>query len=403
MLRENIRMSWRNIRANKLRSFLTMLGIIIGVMAIVALVSIMRGATAALEGEIMDLGAGRVLIYASGNYAKAGIDEEELLELSTIEGVAGVSPSNSYTAVLARGEDLLENVTVKGVSAIYFDHSTEELLRGRLICQSDVENALRVCVVSDEVEQMLFFGEDAVGKTLTVGGREYTVVGVVGDPDTDLMSMMQENMGRMYGTAESGGTIYAPYTAAQEATALPYYSSLDLFLSDTSHSDAVVAECERILNQAFNYDSDAYLVFGMDSLLDLMSDLRGMMNGLLIGIASISLLVGGIGIMNMMLVTVTERTSEIGLRKALGAEPRAIQTQFIIEALFLSLLGGLLGVFFGAAISLLAAAAIGFTAVVEWSSVLLGFLFAAAIGVIFGWAPARKASRLNPIEALRSN
>lgn len=107
--------------------------------------------------------------------------------------------------------------------------------------------------------------------------------------------------------------------------------------------------------------------------------------------------------MNMMLVTVTERTSEIGLRKALGAEPRAIQTQFIIEALFLSLLGGLLGVFFGAAISLLAAAAIGFTAVVEWSSVLLGFLFAAAIGVIFGWAPARKASRLNPIEALRSN
>ena len=173
--------------------------------------------------------------------------------------------------------------------------------------------------------------------------------------------------------------------------------------SATANSQSVVDGIKSYLNGAFNYKDDSYAVIEMNSLLDMMKSMQGMMQTMLAGIASIALLVGGIGIMNMMLVSVTERTTEIGLRKALGAEPRTIQIQFLMEAVMLSLLGGFIGLALGLGLSLGAAALIGYDFVLSGSAIGLGVGFSAAVGIVFGFTPAKKASELNPIDALRSN
>ena len=179
-------------------------------------------------------------------------------------------------------------------------------------------------------------------------------------------------------------------------------TSLEVFISDTSMTVSVVEELETALDGMFNYKDDSYSVINMESLLDVMDTMMGLMTNLLVGIASIALLVGGIGIMNMMLVSVTERTSEIGLRKALGARPRSIQVQFLLESIILSLLGGMIGVVLGLAVSMILSSAMDIAFVFSPGAVALGVGFSLAGGVVFGWAPARKASNLNPIDALRS-
>ena len=180
-------------------------------------------------------------------------------------------------------------------------------------------------------------------------------------------------------------------------------TSLEVYVSDTQYSDAVTAAVENILSESFSNDSDSYNVTNMDSLIQSMETTENMLMAMLGGIASISLLVGGIGIMNMMLVSVSERTKEIGLRKALGAEPSRIQMQFLLESIFLSLTGGFVGVILGLIISYVASTLMSTTFEIQMSAILLGVGFSAAIGIIFGWVPARRASRLNPIDALRNS
>lgn len=181
-----------------------------------------------------------------------------------------------------------------------------------------------------------------------------------------------------------------------------YITALDVYLIDESLSEATTAEVENALNTAFNDNEDGYKVSNMQSILDTVAEMTGTMTLMLVGIASISLIVGGIGIMNMMLVTVTERTAEIGLRKALGARPKTIQWQFILEALFLSLFGGVLGLFAGVAIAYIASMLIAIPFAIAGYSIAIAVGFSALIGLVFGYTPARKASRLNPIDALRS-
>jgi putative ABC transport system permease protein len=197
-------------------------------------------------------------------------------------------------------------------------------------------------------------------------------------------------------------TVIIPYKAALRMTGVGNITSLELYMEDTSKSDDTVSQIRMVMDQAFNFKEHSYSLINLDSLLDTMNTMTSMMTTMLAGIAAIALLVGGIGIMNMMLVSVTERTTEIGLRKALGAKPSIIQTQFLMESVVLSVLGGLAGILLGNLISYLVAYVIGFTFAISSGAVMIGFFFSAGIGILFGWAPANKASRLNPIDALRS-
>ena len=394
MLKESLRMSWQNIRGNKMRSFLTILGIVVGVTAIIALITTVEGATGEITRQFTDLGAGRLSINVTGTPLKAGLTEADLARLAAVDNVAGLDPTVSFTRHVAAQGELAEDVTIEGRNETYFQHTADIVGAGRPLTALDMDRNAHVCLIDSALRSALFPGEDPLGQQLIVGGQRFTIVGLLSDDGADVMSAML--------SAGEHGKVILPFPAAQRMALSDTVTSLGVFLADTDQADATIEAIEGVLNAAFNYRDDAYTLINLDSLLDAMDTMLGMMTTMLAGIASIALLVGGIGIMNMMLVSVSERTMEIGLRKALGARPRSIQTQFLLEAVTLSLLGGLVGIVLGNGISLLFAVWIGFPFQLSGGAVALAFLFSATVGVVFGWAPARKASRLNPIDALRS-
>ena len=395
MLRESVIMSRDNIFANKMRSFLTVLGIIIGVAAIIALVTVVENATDEMMSQFTQMGTGKVNVSITGTMLKRGLNESDLAEIEAQEYVNGVSPSVTTTATVKRGDTWVDEVDVQGYGAAYFTRNPDLINVGRAINILDTQNRTQVCLIDQKIADTLFFGENPMYQTLQVSGYEYTVIGILtADETVDLMSQIA-------GSGDSGKLI-VPYTAAMRLSGTAHVNSLELYVSDTQYTEQAIENVERVLDAAFNYKDDAYRVINMQSLLDMMNTVQGMMTSMLAGIASIALLVGGIGIMNMMLVSVTERTTEIGLRKALGAQPGQIQMQFLIESIMLSLLGGFFGLILGVGISFVFAQAMDVTFAVSGSAVTLGVGFSAAVGIIFGWAPARKASNLNPIDALRS-
>ncbi|MCL2866540.1 MAG: ABC transporter permease [Clostridia bacterium] len=396
MFRESFVMSLQNIRGNKMRSFLTMLGIIIGVTAIIALITIVTGVTNEVTSRFTELGAGKINVRANGTVLKRGITESDMQKLSQIENIAGVSPNVSLTLPVSNGGTLTDDVIIEGRSDIYF-RNNDVIAAGRPLSPVDMDPHSRVCVINAEAAREFFLQQNPLGGRLVIGGLNYTVVGVLKDSDNDVMSQMNRMM-------NSAGkiNIVIPYKAALRMTGMGNITSLELYMTDTGQSEETMRQIEMVLDQAFNFKDNSYSLINLDSLLDTMNTITSMMTTMLAGIAAIALLVGGIGIMNMMLVSVTERTTEIGLRKALGAKPSIIQTQFLMESVVLSLLGGLIGILLGNLISYVVAYLIGFTFVMSVDAVAIGFFFSAGIGVLFGWAPANKASRLNPIDALRS-
>jgi putative ABC transport system permease protein len=399
MFKESLEMSLQNIKSNKMRSFLTMLGIIIGVTAIIALITTVQGVTDEVTAQFEELGAGKITVRAPGTPLKSGLFDSDIQKLIQLENVSGISPTVSFSSDVVADQEVLEDVSIEGRNDIYFSSNTKLVKHGRGLTPLDMDTEDRVCVINKPLADDLFFGQEPLGQQVVVEGHTYTVVGML-DPDVadDVMSAMN----RM-NSQDADAKIIIPYKAALRMTGSSNITSLEVLVDDPAKTDAVVDSLEAVLSQAFNYKDDAYSIINLDSLLDTMNTMTSMMTTMLAGIASIALLVGGIGIMNMMLVSVTERTTEIGLRKALGAQPRRIQLQFLIESVVLSLLGGAGGILLGNLISLLAAVAIGFDFAFSPSATFLAFGFSAAVGVLFGWAPARKASRLNPIDALRSN
>lgn len=396
MLGESVRMSLDNIRSNKMRSFLTVLGIIIGVMAVIALMTIVNAVTNTITEQFTAMGTGKLTVQATGTALKRGLTESDLNELRALDNVADVDPKASLTATVSSGDAFIENMSIDGYSDVYFRKQGDDFIsRGRALNILDMDSVNRVCVIDSKASSTLFNGSDPLGEHISIGGIEYLIVGTLSDNgDADVMSQAM-------GLSEDG-RIIIPYTAAKKQASQRNVISLDVYVDDTDMMDDTVTAVEAVLKSAFNYKDDSYTVINMESLLDTMDTMMGMMSNVLAGIASIALLVGGIGIMNMMLVSVTERTAEIGLRKALGAQPFQIQMQFLIESFVLSLIGGLLGLIVGVIVSYIVVTSMGATFVMSRDAIALGVGFSAAVGIIFGWAPARKASRLNPIDALRN-
>ena len=389
MFRESVKMSWSNIVHNKMRSFLTVLGIMIGVASVIALITIVQGASSSITGQITSLGANQIMVQVTGTPLKQGLSAQDLAKLAAIPDTAGVSPTLSGVTSIVYKNSVDTGVTVQGRSDAYFRNQKNILENGRAINVIDGEQASPVAVIGSNIAHTLFLGVNPLGETLRINGTAYTVVGVLAPSGG-------------YSRDSTDDAVIVPYQTAMRTLSQWNITSVNIYMKDSSKSDDIIDSVNAILNAAFNYHDDTFSVFNMQDMINTLKSVTGMMSLMLAGIASISLIVGGIGIMNMMLVSVTERTTEIGLRKALGAEPQSIQLQFLIESVVISLFGGVIGMALGFIVSLIAAKAIGFSLVFSFSTVLLAVGFSMAIGVVFGLAPARKASRLNPIDALRS-
>ncbi|WML57890.1 ABC transporter permease [Neobacillus sp. PS2-9] len=389
MFKENLKMSWMNLIHNKMRSFLTMLGIVIGVASIIALITIVKGAMNGMTSEFSSFGADKISVQAMGTPLKQGLIDSDIQKLAEIEDVAGVSPTLSgNTTVVYKGNEKTD-VSVQGKNDVYFSKNKDLVETGRGLTILDIENKNNVCLIGANIANELFWGEDPVGKKLLISGVTYTVVGTLEKSNS-------------FSDSSNNDAVIIPYTTSMSILSTGYISSVDVYMGDSNHSEKITADIEAVLKQAFNYKGNSFTVMNMQDMLASFNRMTTMLSLMLGGIASISLIVGGIGIMNMMLVSVTERTTEIGLRKALGAEPKRIQQQFLLEAVFLSLFGGAIGFLLGALIAWGVCALIGANFALSTATVLLALGFSAAIGIIFGIAPARKASRLNPIDALRS-
>ncbi len=389
MFRESVRISWSNIINNKMRSFLTILGIVIGVGSIIALITIVQGATDQVTSQVASFGADKITVSTFGTPLKRGLLDSDIKKLSLIENVAGVSPTISKKDSVVFAKRVRENVSIQGKNEVYFAKTRDLMNDGRPLNILDVESKNKVCLIGANVSKDLFWGLDPIGRELRIGGLKYMIVGT-----------LKESFG--FTISSNNDAVIIPYTTAMSFLGTRYIASVEIFMADSKQSEAITSNIKSVLNEAFNYKDDSFTIFNMQDILTTILSMTAMLSLMLGGIASISLVVGGIGIMNMMLVSVTERTSEIGLRKALGAEPRRIQQQFLIEAVVLSVFGGAMGLLLGVALALAVCNLIGVNFSLAISTVLLALGFSAAIGIIFGFAPARKASRLNPIDALRS-
>lgn len=388
LIKDSIKMSWNNIINNKMRSFLTILGIIIGVSSIIALITIVEGATDEVTNQISSLGADKITIQAAGTPLKQGLNELDLEELRKVENIKGLSPTISGKTSVMANSITKSDINIEGKNEVYFKVDENIIKNGRGINALDLKENTRVAVIGKDINEELFFGQNPIGEDILINGFTFKIVGVL-NPSSE------------FSFTSSNETIIIPYTTSMKVLGNRNINNVDLYMDDSGKSDIIIEDLRQVLNQSFNYKDNSYFIFNMEDIINTIGDITGMMSLLLAGIASISLVVGGIGIMNMMLVSVTERTSEIGLRKALGAEPQSIQLQFIIESIFLSVFGGVLGLGLGMLIAYVASLFIGFKLTISIATILLAIGFSAIVGIIFGFMPARKASRLNPIDALR--
>ncbi len=393
LFRQSFKMSIQNIKGNKMRSFLTMLGIVIGVAAVIGLITLVQGVTDEIMAEFSGLGADTISVNAYGTAMKSGVTDNDIETLKQIDGISGISPTVSLTSTAVKKNEVYDNVTIEGKAVVYFLEN-DAIESGRAFSEADMDGNTRVCIVDETFISKVLVGEQVIGNTVRLGGYEYLIVGI-SKTDNSLFSQMSD-------TSDSDGTVMIPYKNALKLAGKESIQSFEVYVKDGYSTSDIESDLRKAMDNIYNGAENSYSILNMESLMETMNSIQTTMSTMLGGIASIALLVGGIGIMNMMLVSVTERTKEIGLRKALGAEPARIQAQFLIESIVLSVIGGLIGVVLGLLIAFGASVALDSTFSISFSAIGLGVGFSLAVGVIFGWAPARRASKLNPIDALRS-
>lgn len=389
MLLETIKMSFKTLRSNVMRTFLTILGVVIGIGSIIALTSITEGATDLMMSELSSFGSDTIYISITDDSTKDYFNEADIESISSLTAVTGVMPTSTGYYTVSSELGMEEFMTTTGVNELYFERN-DIILEGRGLNYYDIEYKTNVVVLGEDLAEKLFFNMSPIGETVKIGGIDFTVVGVA-----------EENVGISLTTGSE--VCYVAYSHIQSTFLSGGVLSLEVYYdTDMVSSDEMESILEQELYYMLNSNEDAYWIFSMAAILDLIDTMMATMNYLLIGIAAISLLVGGIGIMNMMLTSVTERTNEIGLKKALGAEKSVILLQFIVEAIIISTIGGIIGVAVGYGLGGVAGFFMDFSPIVTSEAILIAVGFSAAVGLGFGIMPARKAANLKPIDALRA-
>lgn len=383
------KMAIKSIKSNKGRSFLTMLGVIIGVGAVITAVAFAQGSTSSITDSIKGLGSNLININITGRGSNRQITYAQLQEYAdkNSDTISLLAPTVTNSMTLKSGTQSV-TTTVIGTSEEYEYIKSKHVSAGRFITSFDTDNKLKTVVIGTTVANDLFSGLNPVGQTMKINGNEFKVVGLLQETD---------------GSQDSGADdqVIIPVTVAQRISKNGAIRNFTVQAADANQVDLVMSNLKAYLLSVYG-DEDLYSVMNQAEILDTLSSITDTLTVVLAGISAISLVVGGIGIMNIMLVSVTERTREIGIRKAIGAKRRSILVQFLIEAVMLTGLGGLLGILIGVCIIHFVIGGLNITTEVYspfW--MILSFSISLGEGILFGIFPAYKAARLNPIEALR--
>ena len=378
--------SLRNIVNNKLRSLLTMLGLVIGIASVIILVGIGNGTSSSITSQVQSLGTDVLILNI--NSSDYYIDYNDIDNILKIDNVDVVAPYKTVSSTVSRLGTTSTRASIIATTPSYFDTLGLTISAGRLLSEIDVENYSKVCLIGDDMAEEIFSLTNPVGQSIKIDGDNYTVIGVLTAQGTSFGSNIDD-------------MILIPFSTAKYLGSDTSINNMYIKVEDDDLIDDTTSLLESYIENNVGIDSDYFSVSSQDSMLSTMDNINNTLSLLLGGIASISLIVGGIGVMNVMLVSVTERTKEIGIRKALGAKRNDILVQFLTEALVLCLVGGLIGVIVGISGGLLLDK-MGYTFSPTIFIVFIAFLSSALIGTIFGIFPASKASKLNPIEALRA-
>jgi putative ABC transport system permease protein len=389
---ELVRLALSRLRRGRVRAALTMLGVIIGVASVVGLVSVGRGTTANITAQLSSLGTNLLTISPSGGGTSASLTLDDAAAIAAIDGLAGVAPEIQTQAVVSTSASNTITTSVVGTSADYATVRAYDVWQGTFLTGVAVDRALRTVVLGATAASDLGLGAEAVGTEVRIDGIPFEVSGI-----------LQPKGGAGFNNPDD--QVLVPLGAVSK-----YFvggtgvRSIGVSVADGADMQAArdaISELLRVRHGIGASDTDDFQIFDQTQLLEAASSISGTLTLLLGGIASIALIVGGIGIMNIMLVSVRERTREIGIRKALGARGRDILSQFLIEALTLSLIGGLIGVLVGLVVSAVIGRIAGWGFIFDPNTVAVATLFSLAVGIVFGVWPARQAARLDPVIALR--
>ncbi|BCJ92544.1 ABC transporter permease [Anaerocolumna cellulosilytica] len=389
-LRQTLKVVWNNIVGNRMRSFLTMLGMIIGVASVIMLVSVMQGFSNQMVESYSSMGINNITVSLKGRNGNLMFTEDDMYQYAKehSDNLLGASPNVSTDGSLNKKSNKVDYVTITGIDESYISIMKKELQLGHNITYSDISIKNKVCIIGAYINNKLFNGNAQIGDTIRLNGEEFVISGI----------LVQSSDGSEW---SEDNAFYIPYTTAMRLNGISSVSSYTFFVKD---SNLVTLETTNLQDFLFKTYRDSKL-YKVSNYVDMLTEINvqmGILTTVIAGIAGISLLVAGIGIMNIMLVSVSERTREIGIRKSLGAKHKDIMRQFVLEAAATSSIGGLLGILLGGAGAISAGNLIKLNATPSPNVVLLSFGISAGIGILFGYLPARKAAKLNPIDALRN-
>ncbi|MBR0599213.1 ABC transporter permease [Sinanaerobacter chloroacetimidivorans] len=386
--KQSFKLAIKSLRSSKMRAFLTMLGIIIGVASVIVLVSLMNGLSNDMTARFENMGTNTITINIMGRGGNRALAIEDVEDLVTDNPDQFDKYSPLVNAsITAKYETNSVDTTAKGVNEYYEEMQNVQLAQGRFIQYIDSARRQKVCVIGTYLVEELFEGKNPVGESVKINGSSYKIVGVL-EETADSAESSDDDI------------VYVPYPTATRLAGTASISTYYISAVSTDHIEETMAIIENKLYSIFGSEN-AYRVSSMSAMIEQINEMTGSIALVLVGIAGISLVVGGIGIMNIMLVSVTERTREIGIRKSLGAKRKDIMRQFIIEAATTSSVGGVFGILFGIAMAYLAGSLMDMSVAPSVNAVVIAFSVSVAIGMIFGYFPANKAAKMNPIDALR--